>query len=568
MKLELTLFALFVISVISFGIIKSKADAKKQNSSGASGYFLAGRGLTWWLVGFSLIASNISTEQFVGMSGQAANWLGMAIASYEWMAAITLVGVAFVFLPKFLRCGIYTVPQFLEYRYGSAARLTMAILTILILVLVPTATVIFSGAKFVSEYYTGVAFVGDLTSMCWAIAGLAALYVFIGGLRAAAVTDMIWGISLILGGVFVAYFAMQYLAEADPVLLAKTATVPVDPASLENMGAVERLQALNAGTAEEGGKLHMVRPTDDTDLPWTALVLGLWIPNFFYWGLNQYIIQRTLGSRSLAEGQKGIIFAAFMKLLIPFVVVIPGILAFNLFSEQLLNAAGEYDYDKAFPVLVRNLIRPHAWLSWFVIAALFGAVVSSLASMLNSASTVATMDLYQKVSGRDEEDPRLVKVGKGFVIIFAVVAAVVAPSFADPELGGVFKIVQEFQGFISPGILAIFLFGFLVPRAPRFIGMWGIVINAIFYGLFKWSLGPWMCQNGLWWAKEISFLDRMSLCFVIVLIFCTVSTILKPLAEPIKMPTNDQIDMRPSAGAKAMGAVVVVLTLLLYLVFW
>ena len=214
MILEITLFALFVIAVIGFGVWKANADAKKQESTGASGYFLAGRGLTWWLVGFSLIAANISTEQFVGMSGQAANWLGMAIASYEWMAAITLIGVAFLFLPKFLKCGIYTIPQFLEYRYGVSSRIVMALLTIFVLVLVPTASVIFSGAKFVSEYYQGVSFLGDLTSMCWVIGILSAGYVFVGGLRAAAVTDLVWGISLILGGVFVTYFTFQHLGNA------------------------------------------------------------------------------------------------------------------------------------------------------------------------------------------------------------------------------------------------------------------------------------------------------------------------------------------------------------------
>ena len=183
--LELLLFVIAVVAVIGFGIWKGRAEATEGGGGGgASDYFLAGRGLTWWLVGFSLIAANISTEQFVGMSGSAANWLGMAIASYEWLAGFTLVVVAFLFLPRFLKTGIYTIPEFLEYRFGLSARLTMAILTILVLVLVPTASVIFSGAKFVSEYYSGVPVLGNLTAGCWIIGILAALYVFVGGLKA------------------------------------------------------------------------------------------------------------------------------------------------------------------------------------------------------------------------------------------------------------------------------------------------------------------------------------------------------------------------------------------------
>jgi SSS family solute:Na+ symporter len=188
--LELSLFSIAVIGVIAFGIWKARDEISAEDA-GASGYFLAGRGLTWWLVGFSLIAANISTEQFVGMSGSAANWLGMAVASYEWMAAVTLVLVAFFFLPRFLRTGIYTIPEFLEYRFGLSARIVMALLTIFVLVVIPTASVIFSGAKFISGYYAGTPILGDLVAGCWLIGILSAAYVFAGGLKACAWTDLI-----------------------------------------------------------------------------------------------------------------------------------------------------------------------------------------------------------------------------------------------------------------------------------------------------------------------------------------------------------------------------------------
>lgn len=657
MLLELVLFSVAVIGVIAFGIWKAR-DEIHAAEAGASGYFLAGRGLTWWLVGFSLIAANISTEQFVGMSGSAANWLGMAVASYEWMAAVTLVVVAFLFLPRFLRTGIYTIPEFLEYRFGLSARLVMALLTIFILVVVPTASVIFSGAKFISGYYAGTPILGDLVAGCWLIGLLSAAYVFAGGLKACAWTDLIWGAGLIAGGAVVMFLAFQALEKtpAETLIATKVANSQATVEDLRTAGAWDRLVLLNDGKDGEavvangpngsGGKLHMGRPIEDTDIPWSALLLGLWIPNFFYWGLNQYIVQRTLGSKSLAEGQKGIVFAAFLKLIIPFVVVIPGILAFNLFSSDLHSSAAEknaiavqstpanvtitldesvarlqpdlaakvhernaalagvaaesiadpvvltgqintlsaqaiasdpgitegprligYDYDAAFPVLVRNLLREHWYVSWFVLAALFGAVVSSLASMLNSASTIATMDLYAKAT-KTTDGTKLVKAGRVFVVLFVLVAILVAPNFDNPKLGGIFKIIQEFQGFISPGILAIFLIGFFVPRAPRYVGVMGILLNAVAYGALKWGVGDAIVSAGLWFAPTISFLDRMAICFLLVLLASGIATLLHPLREPVKLPVNESMNLEPSRFAAVAGVGVVILTGILYLIFW
>jgi len=293
--IEVCLFVIAVVGVIALGIWKSKDGDDSEHKKGAANYFLAGRGLTWWLVGFSLIAANISTEQFVGMSGSAANWLGMSIASYEWMAAVTLVFVAFWFLPKFLKAGLYTIPEFLQYRFDGVARLAMAIPAIVTLVFVTTSSVIFSGAKFVSEYYNDIPVINNLTAMCWLIAGFAAVYVFIGGLKACAWTDLIWGAALIVGGAVVMWFAFQTIADrpADELILTKVANSEATVADLEGASAWERIKLLNDGVRGEaeaangpngsGGKMHMIRPKEDTDIPWTALLIGLWIPNFFYW---------------------------------------------------------------------------------------------------------------------------------------------------------------------------------------------------------------------------------------------------------------------------------------------
>ena len=575
--IEVILFLTAVIGVIALGIWKSRDEAL-AGEQGASDYFLAGRGLTWWLVGFSLIAANISTEQFVGMSGASANWLGMAIASYEWMAAVTLIFVAFWFLPKFLKAGLYTIPEFLEYRFDGVARLAMAIPAIVTLVFVTTSSVIFSGAKFVSEYYNTVPVLNSLTAMCWLIAIFAAVYVFIGGLKACAWTDLVWGAALIVGGAVVMAMAFSVLADkpAEELILTKVANSNATVADLEAAGPWERFMLLNDGVDGEavvangpngsGGKVHMIRPKEDSDIPWTALMVGLWIPNFFYWGLNQYIVQRTLGSKSLAEGQKGIVFAAFLKLLIPFLVVIPGILAYNLFRGDLLNpVTGNYDYDRAFPVLVRNLIKPFPLISWFVLAALCGAVISSLASMLNSASTIATMDLYAKFT-KEKNPAKLVRVGRFFVVLFVILAGLVAPALDN--FTSIFAYIQEFQGFISPGILAVFIFGFFSPRTPRYFGAVGIGLNVVSYGAFKWLLGPWLVGQGWWYADQIAFLDRMAICFFIVLVAGVVLTLVKPMKTPVVLPENDQIELKSSPGAKIVGVGVVLATIALYAVFW
>jgi solute:Na+ symporter, SSS family len=636
---DLVVFLGFITGVVALGLWQSRGEARHGEKS-ASDYFLAGRGLSWWLIGFSLIAANISTEQFVGMSGQAADWLGMAIASYEWMAAITLVVVGFLFLPTFLRCGIFTIPEFLEHRYGFASRLIMALATMVILVGVPTASVIFSGAKVISVAFQETTLLGlnlgDITTACWITGILAAAYVFAGGLKACAWADLIQGSALILGGGIIAYLAFQALANADPTALAATAAVPgsVTPDQIAGAGAIERFTLLNGGAVEDGGKLHMVRPASDPAIPWTALVVGLWIPNFFYWGLNQYIVQRTLGSRSLAAGQKGIVFAAGLKLIIPFVVVIPGILAYNLFNEDLQREAGRkntaivaefesgaakaypfsdnfartnpelaarvfaanavkagrpatpppadpvelananlalvnaaaiagvptavrlvgYDYDAAFPTLLRNLLRPGSGLMGFVFAAIFGAVVSSLASMLNAASTIFAMDIWRNVRKRAEPG-EFVLVGRICVVVFVTIACLIAPSLGRPEFGGIFTFIQEFQGFISPGILAVCLFGLLVPKAPRFLGWFGILLNAVLYGVFKYTLA-------------VAFLDRMAICFAIVLAALTTATLLKPLPQPVVLPVNVGFDMTPSKGAKTWGYVVCAATVVLYVIFW
>lgn len=682
---EMVVFCIVVIGVIGLGIWKSgdsKETEDEKKEKGAADYFLAGRGLSWWLVGFSLLAANISTEQFVGMSGQAADWLGLAIAGYEWLAAIVLVIVAFTFLPMLLKRGVFTIPQFLEERYNGVSRVTMALVNLLILVGVPTATVIYAGANVVAVYFGLQVWQG-----CLIIAACATVYVYVGGLKACAWTDLIWGAALIVGGGVVAYFALAALGSMDIASAAgqklmDTATVSSGATAdaMQSTGSafcdgLSRLWTLNDGDGGAavngiGGKLHMIRPANDPVMPWTVYLLGLWIPNFFYWGLNQYIMQRTLASKSLEEGQLGVVFAAFLKLLIPFVVIIPGILAYNLFRDDLssladkntaavvtkaeadaaatgkaviynLNASrlirtdsaaealemvkhnaevasasdsiakidelgaqlaaipaaniGEraevaqaimeveadvtkaaradeahfivtsslaaYHYDSAFATLLKRLLPGTGW-AWFVLAALFGAVVSSLASMLNSASTLFTMDIYGKakeVCGSPASPAQLVTVGKVGVLVCAAIATAIAPFLDNPAFGGIFTFIQEFQGFLSPGVLAVFLFGFFVPKCPRVFGWLGIVLGAVAYASCKWVILP-----------DWAFLDRMAVSFLAVCVCGLILTLVNIAkgGEAVVLEDKGIIEIKPSARAKVFGIIVVILTIALYAVFW
>jgi SSS family solute:Na+ symporter len=663
---DILIFVAFVVTVVSVGLYQSRSE------KGSEDYFLAGRDLKWWLIGFSLIASNISTEQFVGMSGNAASHVGLAIASYEWMAAITLVIVAFAFLPYFLRTGIYTMPQFLEVRYDGTARTIMAVATILIYLLL-LGSVTYSGALVISTLAAKAGYSLSLATGSLIIGVIAMAYVTAGGLKAAVWADLIQGSALILGGAVIIWFAFQKLGmatEAASVVSVETGAVSIQ-ALAPDTGALERFWDLNRP------RMNMFLPATDTILPWTALMLGLWIPNFYYWGLNQYITQRTLGSASLAEGQKGIVFAAFMKLLIPFLIVVPGIIAFNLYSKDMrLEARGDtagsmavyldanpdtrfvetldtpteseisawpegryllavypdaeaiaavqatnpwvlpitraaltgaraaehtvfvtedqswaavnpglaeeiesynsrvraaaaaagarttpekmiaYKYDTALAQLLGHVLPQGVGIVGFVLAALLGAVVSSLAAMLNAASTIFSIDVFKKFIRPRASQETTVKVGRFAVIAFGLVAIFLAPQLGDPAISNsIFTIIQEGQGFISPGILAVFAFGLLVRKGPAVCGTAGLMTNILAYGALKLMV------------PELQFLNRMAVCFGLCLLVMAAITVVRPRAEPIVFEQNTEIALETSGLAKLAGILVVATALLFYFLF-
>lgn len=604
---DVIVFFAFIAGVISIGLIKSKSEHSAEG--GAADYFLAGRGLTWWLIGVSLIAANISAEQFVGMSGQAASYLGIAIASYEWMAAVTLVVVAFAFLPYFLKTGIYTIPGFLEHRYNHVARSTMAFFMMVILVGVSLSGVIYAGALPMRDLFIDSGIKVTLAQCCWAMGLLAAVYVAAGGLKACAWADLIQGTALILGGAIITWLAFKALGATPAAELVDGNGVVATVA--DNASGVAKLFELNPG------KLHMFLPKTDSIIPWTALCVGLWIPNFYYWGLNQYITQRILGSASLADGQKGIVFAAALKLIIPFIIVFPGIIAFNLYSKDMAKKAeedflkafdkiaaeeqvgtmtfkpleswvtanpvkaqaiaaynakveaaakasgkslsekaqAEYKSDSALGLLIGRLIPKGKGLFGFVIAALLGAIISSLAAVLNAASTIFSIDIYHSYINKKATQKQLVMVGRICVGVFVVIGCVVSPLLDNPKFGGIFTYIQEFQGYVSPGILAVFVFGLLNRTAAGPTGVVGLWANPILYGVLKYA------------CPGLDFLNRMAVCFGLVLAIMFVMGLFCKLEAPVEFKSNTTMNLESSKGAKLVGIGVVIATAVLYIIF-
>ncbi len=510
-EFDVVLFLAFFAVVIGVSMYKSRKEKTGED------FFLASRGLIWPLIGLSLIAANISTEHFVGMSGQGAGVMGMAVASYEWIAAVTLVIVAVVFLPKFLRSGIYTIPEYLEYRYNSTARSIMAFYLIVIYIAVSISAVVYTGGLTLCTLFDM-----DLVQAVWLIGIIAAIYTTWGGLKAVVWADLFQGSALILGGLLTMILGFRAVG-----------------------GVSAFFQANEA-------KLHVVLTADHPVIPWTALIVGIWIPNFYYWGLNQFITQRALAAKSLKHGQLGVIFAAFLKLIIPFIIIFPGIMSYQLYRAEL-TAPGATT-DAAYPLIIRNLITPG--LRGFIFAAIAGAVISTLGSMLNSVSTLLTIDLYKRHWKKDASGESLVKIGRIATLTFVVIVCLIAPQLGNPKFKGIFNYIQEFQGYISPGILASFLFGMIFKRAPSAAGIASLILSVPIYGFLQWQFG------------YIPFLNRMAITFGILIIVMAIITFLRPLKESKVMPVKEGFDMKPTPLVLWLGMLVIALTVALYILFW
>ncbi len=576
--MDIVVFLAFFVVVVGVSMFKSRREKSSED------YFLASRGLTWPLIGLSIVAANISTEQFVGMAGQGAGDVGLAVSNWQLVGTVGIVVIAFTLLPRFLKAGIYTMPEFLEYRYNSATRAIMAVITVVIYVTVLLTAVLYSGGLTLSAIFDM-----PLARGVWVIGIIAMIYTAWGGLKAVAWADLFQGSALLVGGIVTFFLGLKVCG---------------------GWGAFSEANA---------DKLHMILPSDHGSLPWTGVFAGMWIVIVYYCGLNQFIVQRNLAAKTLRDGQLGVIFAGALWLLVPFAIVMPGIMAVSQFKPELAAEADKtntvvmeraaeadalpgavatvlvpdeewkarrpeevaaiealneqrrqaaaregreteqevligYKYDAAFPVLIRRLVP--SGLRGFMFAAIAGAVISSLASMLNSASTIFTMDVYHRLFARTASQGRLVWLGRVMTLVFVAIGCSMAPMLDNPGFGGVFQYIQQFQGYIWPGVVAVFVFGVLVETAPGAAGVAGLLAGPAIYGLLQF------------FAPNVHFLIQVGIAFQLVLLIMGLITFWWPLKEPRKLPVRKEMDLKTKPIVKWAGAAVVAGVALFYAFFW
>lgn len=515
--LDIAIVLAYLVGIFALAqwVSREKAGHRKD----AQDYFLAGRSLPWWAIGASLIAANISAEQIIGMSGSGYA-LGLAIASYEWMAALTLLIVGKYFLPIFLRNNITTMPQFLQERYGARIRTLMAVFWLGLYVFVNLTSVLWLGSLAIAQ----VAGIGQMTALVL-LAAFALAYQLYGGLKAVALTDIVQVVLLVLGGLLLVGLCLDRIGGDGGMLGGFRALLDAHP-----------------------GHFEMILSPENPfykDLPGLSVLIGgMWIMNVSYWGFNQYIIQRALAAKDIAEAQKGIVFAAFLKLLMPVIVVLPGLAA-------LMLAPGLEKPDQAYPSMMALL---PAGVLGLVFAALIAAIVSSLASMSNSVSTIFTLDLYAR--GKRAADPRaMVRIGR----IAAAVAIALAVLTAKPLLGGFdqgFQYIQEYTGFFTPGIVVIFVLGLFWKRANEA----GAIAAAV--GSFALSIALKLAWPAL------PFMDRVGLVFLLALALAMGVSLLTRAAGDADRVRTDDVRYATDASFNLGAAGVIAILVALYAAFW
>ncbi len=542
--LDLAVFIGYCLLIIGMGIFVSRE--KKGHVKNSSDYFLASKALPWWAVGASLIASNISAEQFIGMSGSGFA-LGLAISTYEWMAAVTLLVVAIFFLPVYIKKGIYTMPGFLLDRYDTRVRTTMAIFWLLLYVFVNLTSVLYLGALSLNTILN--------VPMGYGIAGLALfamIYSIYGGLKAVAWTDVIQVFFLIAGGLATTYIALQMVGSGD---------------AWEGLGLLRREVPGHFSMILSKGEMMIPDGSGGTrdaylDLPGiSVLVGGMWITNLSYWGFNQYITQRALAAKSLDEAQKGMIFAGFLKLLMPLIVVIPGIAAYVIvtngidtgFIESMKDPlTGIIKSDRAYPTLLQLL---PVGLKGLAFAALTAAIVSSLASMANSTSTIFTMDIYNKYIGKNASEAKQVKVGRITALVAFGIASIVAPALG--ALDQAFQFIQEYTGFISPGVFAIFFFGVFWKKTTSNAALTGAALSIPLSIALKVVF------------PALPFLDRMGVVFLIVAALMIIISLVEGKGKDHPNSIEINKELFSTSTTFKIGAVLIAgITAALYIVFW
>jgi SSS family solute:Na+ symporter len=546
-------FFIYFFMVAGYGLWVYRKK-KKESVSASHDYFLAEGSLTWWAIGASLIASNISAEQFIGMSGSGFK-KGLAIETNESMADATQIVLSILFIPVYLKNKIYTMPQFLNKRYNSTVAMIMAVFWLLLYVLVNLTSILYLGALAINSIS------GISTSTCMYLLAAFAIIITLGGMKVIGYTDVIQVLVLVIGGLITTYLALNLVSD--------------------EFGTTGVINGFNILTHKANDHFHMVFDKTNPnyiDLPGISVLIGgMWIVNLNYWGCNQYITQRALGA-DLKTARNGILFASFLKLLMPVIVVLPGIAAYvlhqqgNFQTEMMQN--GELNPDRAYPVLL-NLLGPG--LKGLAFAALTAAVVASLAGKANSIATIFTLDIYKKNINPNADEKKQVWIGRVTIIVAMVLAVIIAPFLGIDKKGG-FQYIQEYTGFVSPGIFAMFLLGFFwkktTSNAALFATIGGFLLSMFFKFLpqfvnlsFLYSINFAVPNaEGIY---EIPFIDRMAIVFLL----CVTGMALISFYEIKKgiKPQGLEIDkkMFKMQPAFLVGALIVCgILAALYIRFW
>lgn len=535
--IDYLIFAAYAVLIIAVGLYVSRT--KKGQEKTAEDYFLAGKTLPWWAIGASLIAANISAEQFIGMSGSGFA-VGLAIASYEWMAAITLIIVGKYFLPIFIKQGLYTIPEFIEKRFNTSLKTILAVFWIALFLFVNLTSVLYLGAQAL-DTILGRGNGDAIIPFMIGLALFAAAYSLWGGLSAVAWTDVIQVVLLVTGGLITTVIALVHISPDGSILHGFTYIFNQAP---------DKFQMILKNTNPQFKNLPGIG----------VLIGGMWVANLYYWGFNQYIIQRALAAKSLKEAQRGVAFAGFLKLIIPVLVVIPGIIAFVMFQQNMDGAhnifaqsGGGIAYDKAYPWLIAKFIP--VGLKGLVVAALSAAIVSSLASMLNSTSTIFTMDIYKPYINKGASDKQLVKIGRLTVLVALIIATSVANTLGSiPQM---FQYIQEYTGLVSPGILAVFLMGLFWKKTS---------VKGAIVGVLS-SIPVALALKFL--PIDMPFLDQMFYTLIITMVIITGVSLTtaegdaNPKAIPLYKETF-KTEKRFNISAYVLMTILVVL----YTIFW
>ena len=537
-------FLTYALIILTVGLwVSRNKDGKQKN---AEDYFLASKSLPWWAIGASLIAANISAEQFIGMSGSGFA-LGLAIASYEWMAAITLIIVGKYFLPIFIEKGLYTIPEFVEKRFSTNLKSILAVFWICLYVFVNLASVLYLGALALET-------IMDIPMM-YGVLGLAlfsAAYSLYGGLSAVAWTDVIQVIFLILGGLVTTYLALNAISDGQ--------------------GMITGLKQIYRAAPDRFVMILDKSNPEYKNLPGIGvLVGGMWVANLYYWGFNQYIIQRTLAAKSLKESQKGILMAAVLKLIIPLIVVIPGIAAYVMVNDPaILASLGDVGMqniptlaqaDKAYPWLLQFL---PSGLKGLAFAALTAAIVSSLASMLNSTSTIFTMDIYKQYLRPHAGDKETVNMGRISAAIALLIAGVMAPLLGSIDQA--FQFIQEYTGIVSPGILAVFILGLFWKKTTNKAAIIGALTSIPIAMYFKVAPKGWL-NSPLF--IDVPFLDQMAYTSLLTMLVIVLVSYFQLKGKDDEKAINISKETFITSPVFNISSFAIILTLVaLYSFFW